>query len=217
MHSKRRRAVRAHVEQRLCGLAANHPRVLRVVSVGRVFEDPGRQPDVFSHHKGKVVKQRFRHLPSDASNLVRGSGVVLGAVHDPNRHARRSGVPGQGNFRVLRRVVRIARFPNPGTLFAHTRLTLFAHNHRSFWAFFAATQWCFLVTSLYLFVEGMAGCTEQRRRRFGVFGTRGAHVVGDGKVSPNKPRTSHDGRRSSAGTSGGGAVAHEDGGKMPVG
>jgi hypothetical protein len=27
-------------------------------------------------------------------------------------------------------IVRIARFPNPGTLFAHKRLTLFVHYHR---------------------------------------------------------------------------------------
>jgi divalent metal cation (Fe/Co/Zn/Cd) transporter len=32
---------------------------------------------------------------------------------------------------LLEAHVRIARFPNPDTLFAHTRLTLFVHNHRT--------------------------------------------------------------------------------------
>lgn len=36
----------------------------------------------------------------------------------------------------------------------------------SFWAFFSAVHWTLLVTSLYLFVEVAACCTEDRRRRF---------------------------------------------------
>jgi hypothetical protein len=47
-------------------------------------------------------------------------------LYTRNKKRRHVNVP----FFAWRHEVRIARFPNPGTLFAHTELTLFVHNHR---------------------------------------------------------------------------------------
>lgn len=71
-------------------------------------------------------------------------------------------------------IIQIAMRDAPGFL---DRGTFASYEGWSFWAFFAAVQWCFLVTSLYLFVEALGCCVDERRHRFGVFGRRNARYV----------------------------------------